>query len=240
MTLGNGFKVVQPGGLPLASDVNQLQQAFTNIGDAGTLQLVSPVVGPTLNGGNVVVSGTGGSMGAGAYIYKTAWITGFIDSNYNYYINGFAPSNEYTVTTVSGGSVQLTVPAFPAGAIAWAFYRTSVGGATGTEQFGSLFPYSSGGYMTDTLPDGSLGHGILQYETIGLGGFVMSTTYVPAAVPTTNTTGTTLALSNCTTLPSLSCPAGTILTINSRLFLFNGLQWMQIQATALTNYQNWI
>ncbi len=178
--MANVFKPVQAGTEPLASDVDQLRMALTGTGDVGKMGVALPQAAPIAPA--LAINGATGNLN-GTYKYKLVNATGWVDSYATTYISGFAPGAEATIS-VTNGQVNLTVPGFTAPVVGTLIYRTAANGASGTEQFvAAIFNATTLSYV-DNIGDGSLGAASI--PTAGLAGNV-----IPAAVPTSNTTGTT-------------------------------------------------
>lgn len=181
--MANNVKYIQPGAQPYASDINQMIQGLTGQADLGSLQLANPISAPAAP---TITAASGAGNLTGTYKYQLVYVTGWVDSYYNLYISGFAPSTETTVTlTVQNGSI--TIPSFNLPIIAVLIYRTPAGGASGSEKYVGMAMQNAGFTFIDNVSDGNLGNppsnGI--YNTA-----------IPSAVPSSNTTGTTLQLAS--------------------------------------------
>lgn len=183
--MSNVLKTLLAGTDPLASDVNQLIQALSAIADIGQLSLCPlqvPPIPPTLT------TGSAGNLN-GTYYYIIVLITGWQENNGNFRVNGFCPSSESTVISVTNSQVNLTgIPTGKQGTIGRAIYRTKAGGASGSEQFAGIIWDNTTTSWTDNIADTAIGTGMpTSSSTPGAYG-----TAIPAAVPTSNTTGSTL------------------------------------------------
>jgi hypothetical protein len=212
--LANNLKKIQPGASPMASDINQLLNGLTGQADIGTLQLAPQTAAPSTPNINTVTG-----VFTGTYKYQLVYVTGWLDSYYNLYVSGFAPSAETTVTLTSQNA-SIMIPSFNAPIIGVLIYRTVAGGASGTEQFVGSYLLSSGGTFVDSVLDTNLGTNLPTAPT-WLG------TAVTASVPTTNTTGSSVALpyydaqlATFTNTMNTSLAANTA-TVNSYIATFN-------------------
>lgn len=175
------IKTIVPGALPMASDINQIANAFQNKADLGALVLASQITAPSAP---TLAAGSAGSLN-GTYKYQLVLITGWIDDYGNLYGAAFAPSSESTIT-VTNTQVNVTIPSFSAPVIACAVYRTAAGGASGTEKYVGYVTYPSGTTFPDNLADASLGTGIPTSTSSP----AYNGNAIPASVPTGNGTGT--------------------------------------------------
>lgn len=181
--MANNVKYIQPGMQPFASDVNQMVQGFTGLADLGSLQLASPI---STSASPTATAAPGSGNLTGTYKYQLVYVTGWIDSYYNLYISGFAPSTETTITLAAQNG-SITIPSFSLPIIAVLIYRTSAGGASGSEKYVGIVMQNTGTTFIDNMSDGSLGNP----PTTGI-----NNTVIPSTVPATNTTGTTLQLAS--------------------------------------------
>lgn len=224
------YRVIQknlPGAKPpLASDVNQFVDLFNGKLDAGQLQLAGPISTPSITG--VTATSTGGTgLGIGVYLYKFTFVTGNIQADNAVTVSGeTGGSSTLSVTTTSGNqNVTLSglpgVASWPLTAIGINIYRTTVGGADGTQKLvGSIYTNyarnSSQTSFVDNVADNVLG----------------------TVVPTSNTTGTNLQLPVQTTLPPIET-AGTVILVNGAQYISNGTQWVpQTIGSILYQYNN--
>lgn len=170
--MSNIIKQVVAGQAPYATDVDQFRQILSGKADVGILSIAGVSALPSAP---AVASGSAGVVN-GTYKYILVAVTGWMENTGTMWVNGFAPSAE-SIITVTSKQVTVTIPALVAPVIAYLVYRTVAGGATGTEHYCgyTMGPTS----FTDNVADGSLGSGMPTW----------SGTAVPAAVPTTNTTG---------------------------------------------------
>ncbi|MDI3341837.1 MAG: kelch repeat-containing protein [Sphaerobacter sp.] len=164
-----GFQPIIPGTNPLASDVQQIIDALTGRADAGALSLFPPISAP--GAPTVAVSQTAGVLN-GTYTYKITFVTGFVRSDGTLVYTGETRGGT-TSASVSPANQQVTlsnIPVGPAGVIARRIYRTVAGGADGTQKFVAEIGDNVTTTYVDNVADASLG----------------------VAVPTSNTTGTTI------------------------------------------------
>lgn len=200
----SGFKTIEAGANPLASDVNQLVNAFSGTADVGALVFCASQSTPTAPS----VSPTGVGLLNGQYYYKTVLITGWKQSDGSYFVSGFAPSASSTQVTIANGQGNVIGIALGAtGTIGRAIYRTLASGAAGTEKFALVIWDNATNSYIDNVADGNLGSGVPSSLTNPAAYGVA----IPSTVPTLNTTGTTLSV------PSLD--ASTLDGLNSTDFM---------------------
>jgi hypothetical protein len=181
--MSNNFKPIIPGTLPLATDVDQLRQAFSGIADVGPLTLCSVQATPIVP--SVAASGVGNLNGT--YYYKVVLVTGFQQADGSFYVNGFASSTDSALLTVANGEGSLTnIPIGSAGTIGRAIYRTITAGAKGSEQYAFAIWDNTTTSFLDNVLDGNLGVGMPNSSTLP----ATYGTAIPSTPPTTNTTGT--------------------------------------------------
>lgn len=142
---------------------------------------------------------TAGSAGnlLGNYRYREVLISGYLNTDGTYFVRGFSPATSRSNYDVSPSSQQVNITNIPLGStgcIARAIYRSAAGGSAGSEKFCGIIWDNTTRTYTDNLIDAQLGTGM---PTV-LG------TAIPANVPTSNTTGTTL-----TAIPIGTMPAST-------------------------------
>lgn len=176
--MSNVMKPITPGNAPYATDVDQLRQVLSGTADVGTLTLASPITAPSAPS---LAIGSAGVLN-GAYKYKIVAISGWKENNGTMWVNGFAPGTAESTISPANQQVVVTIPAFAPPIIAYAVYRTAVGGATGTESYVG-YVMNSGANFNDNVADAARGTGMPAWNG----------TAVPAAFPTINTTGTNLA-----------------------------------------------
>jgi hypothetical protein len=164
---------VAVGGLPQASDLNQLIDIFNGVHDVGTITFAPVVSAPTTTGFSLATQ-AGTTLGVGVYQYKFTYVTGYYKSDGTLVITGETDGSPFiSITTTTGNTtVKVTLPVPAVSAVcATRIYRTTVGGSSSklvaTVKDGTTI-------YTDSIADGSLG----------------------AGVPLSNTTGTKLNLSN--------------------------------------------
>jgi hypothetical protein len=161
------------GGLPQASDLNQLIDIFNGAHDIGTLSL-APVVSVPATTGFALTAQAGTTLGVGAYNYQFTYVTGYYKSDGTLVFTGETPASPALAITTATGSttvkVTLPVPAATS-VVATRIYRTAVGGST----YGLIATVKDGTLVyTDSTADASRG----------------------AVPPGTNTTGTDLQMNN--------------------------------------------
>ena len=180
--MANNLKAIQPGAAPMATDIDQIRMALSGLADATNILLPAQQTAPTAPTLALV---TGSGSVNGAVKYQLVAITGWVDSYYNLYISGFVAGTEASITA-SNQTVNVTIPAYSAPIIGYAVYRTPAAGASGSEKYVGIWTNPAGGTFNDNIPDGTLGTGMV--TSLGYAS-------LPAAVPTTNTTGTIIAWS---------------------------------------------
>lgn len=205
------FKIIQPGQAPLASDVNQFTQALNGTADVGTIKILPQINAPS----SPTLTAVSGGVLTGTYNYMLVFASGWIDSYYNLYIEGFAPGLEGTIA-ITNQNVNVTIPSFPTGVVAVLIYRTIAGGTSGTEKYVgmSMIPNS---VFTDGVVDNILGN----TPTQGVFGSA-----IPVIVPSTNSTGSDLVPPTLEGVPSVIGPTGAIITVNGKLYVSNGSSWL--------------
>jgi len=166
-----------------AMDLNQLVQALAGLIDVGQLSLFQPIPNPSAPG---LAQGAAGNPN-GTYRCVQVNVTGFKTGAGAFVVTGFAPSAEATIT-VAGYAITWTLSLGPAGTIARVLCRTVAGGASGTEKFAIWQPDNTTTTVQDNQTDADLGTGM---PTASSTPPVLGTA-IPASVPSTNSTGTTL------------------------------------------------
>lgn len=177
---------VSTGEGTFASDLNQILQALAGAGDVGPLSIFAPIAAPA---NPTLAAGAAGNPN-GTYRCIAVAVTGWERGDGTYVVSGFVPSGEVDIT-VTSEIIEWTWPAHVAGQLGWLGYRTVAGGAVGTEKFAFWQPNVTAATAQDNVADASLGTGM---PTV-LGNAV------PSTVPTTNTTGSSLAISIGATAP---------------------------------------
>ncbi len=179
------FKQLVVGANPLASDVNQLVQAFAALIDLGLLTLLDPQATPAAP----AAAANGAGNLNGAYDWVTVLITGWKADDGSFYVQGFAPSSASAQVTITNGQASVTgIATGGTGTIGRAVYRTAAGGAAGTEKFAFVIWDNVTTTWNDNVADASLGTGMP-----GSGSTPAAYgTAIPANVPTGNTTGTAM------------------------------------------------
>ena len=165
------FKDIASGTNPLATDVQQIIKALQGSFDVGALSLFVQIAAP--GAPTLADSGVAGNPN-GTYLYKVTLCTGLVESDGTVRITGETQGGTTSASiTVVSHQVSLTaIPTGPAGTVARRVYRTAAGGADGTQKLVATISDNVTTVYTDNVADASLG----------------------AAVPTTNTTGTTFTL----------------------------------------------
>ncbi len=132
-------------------------------------------------------AGTAGNL-LGSYHYREVLISGYKNLDGTYYVNGFSPAAKRSSYDISPKSQQVVISNLPlgsAGCIGRAIYRSAAGGAAGSEKFCGVIWDNTTTTHTDNLTDLQLGAGMPTVQGKA----------IPASVPTANTTGTTLDVS---------------------------------------------
>jgi hypothetical protein len=163
------------GTTAVASDVGQLVNIFNGKHDIGVVNLAPQISAPT-SGSFLLTAQAGSSLGVGAYNYQFTFVTGQYKSDGATIVKTgeTLPSAALSITTTSGNTtVKITLPTvLPASVVAINIYRTSVGGSD--YKLVATVKAGSANY-TDNTADASRG------------------TQTP---PTSNTTGTVIAIEN--------------------------------------------
>lgn len=199
----NALKPAVPGTASLATDAGQYQMAFSNQADVGSLQLVAPQSTPAAP--NVVASGVGGNLNGTYAGWIVVLITGWQQSDGSFYVNGFVPSVGSATATITNNSASLTnIPVGGAGTIGRAIYRPAAGGAITTAKFVGVIWDNVTISFTDNLSDANLGTTVPTNASVP----AVYGTAIPAAVPTANTTGTSLVSTSLSAwgLPGATAP----------------------------------
>ena len=142
------------------------------------------------------IVGSAGNL-LGNYRYREVLISGYNNIDGTRFVAGLSPATSRTSYDVSPSSQQVSITNLPLGStgcIGRANYRSAAGGAAGSEKYCGIIWDNTTTTYTDNLIDAQLGTGM---PTV-LG------TAIPANVPTSNTTGTTL-----TAIPNGTMPAST-------------------------------
>jgi hypothetical protein len=171
---------------------NQLLAALRGTADIGALTPTAPQTKPVAP--TVAASASAGVLN-GAYQYISVLITGYKNSDLTYNVTGLCPSAEAGAVTITNKQGNLSAIGIGTGAavIGRAIYRTAAAGATGTEEYCGIIWDNVTTTYTDNLADASLGTGMP----------TVSGTAIPSAVPTVNTTGSSI--------PANSAAAGSTL-----------------------------
>ena len=171
--------VAGPGNIPLSSDLNQLIWAMLGQADVGPLTLAAPIAQPAAP---TLAAGSAGVL-TGGYRYIIVLVSGWMESNGTMRVQGFVPGVEATQLTVASQQINLSnIPIGPVTCIARLVYRTAANGAVGTEKFAFAIADNTTTAWSDNVVDASLGTGMPTWQG----------TAIPANVPVSNTTGTTL------------------------------------------------
>lgn len=176
--MANVLKRILPGTEPLASDIDQIVQALLGLADIGIITLAPPCTPPAAP--TLTVNGQAGNLN-GTYKYQLVHATGWVDSDSNIYLSGFATGAEASLS-VTNGQVNVTLPTFSPPIVATLIYRTAAGGASGSEQYVGIVANGTITSFTDNVADGSLG--------VTPSGY--SGNPIPSNIPTADTTGTDL------------------------------------------------
>lgn len=123
----------------------------------------------------------------GGYHYREVLISGYANADGTYFVRGFSPAAQRSSYDVSPSSQQVNITNLPlgsAGCIGRAIYRSVANGSAGSEKFCGIIMDNTTRIYTDNLIDAQLGSGM---PTV-LG------TAIPANIPTSNTTGTTVPI----------------------------------------------
>jgi hypothetical protein len=180
--VSNAFKQVVPGGVPLASDLNQIIQALSgqiDVGQLGQFQQIAAPSAPT-----VTASQTAGVLN-GSYKYVQVLVTGWIGNDGSYWISGFAPSPASSSINLTNQQATVTLATGPSGTIARLLYRTVAGGSM--YNFVTFIGDNTTTSYTDNIADSSLGTGMPTSTSVP----AVYGTAIPGTAPSTNTTGTT-------------------------------------------------
>lgn len=173
--------ITSPAGISFADRIAHALQAAADIG-----QISLCPAQPTPPAATYAATGTGNLNGA--YIYREVLISGYKNPDGTYFVRGFSPAASRSAADVSPASQQVTITNLPTGSsgcIGRAIYRSAAGGAAGSEQFCGVVWDNTATTYTDNKVDSQLGTGMPTVQG----------TAIPAAVPTANTTGTTLSVS---------------------------------------------
>jgi hypothetical protein len=172
---------VAVGGLPQASDLNQLIDVFNGVHDVGTITFAPVVSAPTTTGFSLTTQ-AGTTLGVGVYQYKFTYVTGYYKSDGTLVITGETDGSPFiSITTTTGNTtVKVTLPVPAVSAVcATRIYRTTVGGSSSK----LLATVKDGTTVyTDSTADGSLGAGVPLSNTTGTNlnindGFLSGVTY---------------------------------------------------------------
>ena len=209
--MSNSLKVIAGGATPLPTDVNQLAEGLTGQADIGALSLFPPVSDPAAP--SVAVNTAAGNL-TGNYQYVAVLVTGWKASDGTVYVRGFAPGAASAVVSPSAEQVNISsIPTGPAdptnqyGTVARILYRTQSGGAV--YYFLAAIADNTTTAWTDNTPDSSLGTG-MPTPSSSPAWYGAS---VPSQLPSSNTTGTSFAVSIGATAPAN--PANGALWINT-------------------------
>ncbi len=132
-------------------------------------------------------AGSAGNL-IGNYHYREVLISGYKNMDGTYFVSGFSPAAQRSGFDVSPSSQQVSVTNLPlgtTGCIGRAIYRSAAGGAAGSEKYCGVVWDNTTTTFTDNLTDLQIGTGMPAVQG----------TPIPANVPTSNTTGTTLSAS---------------------------------------------
>ncbi len=177
------LKQLIPGNTAYASDVNQLILALNGGdsrlgGDIGTLTTIGQQLAPAAPSLSVV--STAGNLN-GTYYYSVVLATGWLADDGTFHITGFAPGATSASVAPANQQVQVSQIALGGlGTVARILYRTAAGGSA--YEYCAWIADNSTTVYTDNLADASLGTGMP--AVVG--------TPIPSALPTSNSTGTSL------------------------------------------------
>lgn len=211
------FKPIVSGTDPLASDVQQIIDSLTGAADIGGLALFVAISQPGAL--TAAASATAGNPN-GTYTYKVTFCTGYKDSDGTVRINAETQGGTTSAgVTVASKQINLTnLPLGPAGAVARRIYRTAAGGADGTQQLVTTINDNVTTTWTDNVADASLG----------------------AAVPTSNSTGSSLSLSTTQfTLSGVTPDQTQAPSSPGTGTLTQVLSWLTNRIKAITGATNW-
>ena len=152
--------------------------------DIGQLTFCPPQPAPAA--ATYAIGGTGNLLGG--FHYREVLISGYVNPDGTYFVRGFSPAVQRSSYDVSLSSQQVSITNLPvgsAGCIGRAIYRSATNGAAGTEQYCGIIWDNTTTTYTDNLVDAQLGTGMPSVQGMA----------IPAAVPTANTTGTSLPAS---------------------------------------------
>ena len=181
--------LVAPSGISYADRIAHALQAAADIGQ---ISYCPPQ--PTPAAATYTAAGTGGNLN-GSYHYREVLISGYKNPDGTLFVRGFSPAVSRSSADVSPSSQQVTITNLPvgtAGCIGRAIYRSATGGAAGSEQFCAIIWDNTTTTYMDNLIDSQLGTGMPAVQG----------TAIPAAVPTANTTGTSLSANQIGDLPT--------------------------------------
>lgn len=168
---------------------DRIARALMAQADVGSLSLCSPQSTPAKA---TYAAGSAGNL-LGGYHYREILITGYRQSNGVYWVNGFAPAAQRSSYDISPSSQTVSISNIPtggAGCIGRAIYRSAANGAAGSEKYCGIIWDNTTTVYSDNLPDAQLG---LNMPT-GSSTPAAIGTAIPANVPTSNTTGSSLSL----------------------------------------------
>ena len=176
-----GFYTLSKGALPQSSDVNQIITALQAALDVGALGVFNPISAPT-TAPTAAINTTAGNLDS-PYAWVVTFVTGTQETDATPHVTG--------ETTVSAASNAISpanqqaslsaIPTGPTGTIARNLYRNKAGGSTTSGPWYLVASIAGNTTTTfiDNVADASLG----------------------VAAPTSNTTGTSLAISIGATAP---------------------------------------
>lgn len=128
------------------------------VANTTTTPLTDPVDAPTVALANL---GAGG-VTSGTHSYKLQW-----NDTVGHSLQSANKSNVVTTVEATNGKVNVTIPAFPAGAVSANIFRT-VAGDAGNYLLVNATPILAAGVYVDNIADGSLGAAVVATNTSGL------------------------------------------------------------------------
>jgi hypothetical protein len=180
-TYKQSFKQVVPGGVPLASDLNQIIWALSGQIDIGALSLFPQIQNPPPP---IILAESQAGVLNGSYKYVQVYVTGWVGNDGTYYAQGFATSSPSTTANPVNQQVPLTLSTGPSGTIARMLYRTTAGGSV--YYFLAFIGDNTTTTYIDNTPDSSLGTNMPSPTSVPA---VYGAT-IPGSAPSINTTGT--------------------------------------------------
>lgn len=190
--------IVSGSGSPYADRVAHGLFAGADIGD---MDFCQPQNAPL----SAIYSTSSAGNLLGGYHYREVLISGYVNSDGTYFVRGFSPAVSRSSYDVSPSSQKVSITNLPVGSascIGRAIYRSSANGATGSEKFCGVIWDNVTTTYTDNMVDSQLGTGMPTVQGAA----------IPANVPISNTTGTSMSASRITGLPT-KLPDPNVLTV---------------------------